>query len=119
MKKLLTILFLFSFVLNAQENWQFKQDKKLHAVSGVVIAVPSYYLMYDLTQDHKVSRNAAWMFPTFAALGKEVFDGMQGKEISFADMSYTIGSAIITTIIITRIQKRRQKKWREKFEIEF
>lgn len=120
MKKLVIILlFMFSFSLIAQENWEFKSDKKLHALSGVVISIPSYYLMYNATNDHEVSRNAAWMFPAFAALGKEVFDGMQGKEISFADMSYTIGSALITTFVITRIQKRIQKKWNKKFEIEF
>lgn len=119
MKKLITILFLIPFCLTAQEYWQFKTDKKLHALSGVVISIPSYYLMYNATNDHEVSRNAAWMFPAFAALGKEVFDGMQGKEISFSDMSYTIGSALITSFVITRIRKRRQKKWDKRFEIEF
>lgn len=124
MKKLITILFLlFSFWANAQiqstEDWSFKPDKGLHALGGVVIAIPSYYLMYNATNDFEVSRNAAWMIPAFCALGKEFADGVQGKEISLADMSYTIGSALITTFIITRIQKRRKRKWDAKFNIEF
>ncbi len=122
-KKLITILFLFAFTINAQielsEDWSFKTDKKLHAISGVVIAIPSYYLMQNAGYDYKICRNAAWMFPTFATLGKEFMDGMQGKEISLSDMSYTICSALITTFVITRIYKRRQKKLRKRFDISF
>ena len=119
MKKLLIILFMFSVALHAQENWQFKADKRLHVISGMAISIPSYYLMLNKTQDIEVSRNAAWMFPAFAALGKEFADGIQGKHVSLSDMSYTIGSAIITTFILTRITKRRQNKWHKKFNIEF
>ena len=125
MKKLIIILFMFSFALNAQKNWEFKPNKAKHLIVGAVLPIPSYYLMYNYTQDHEVSRNSAWMFPVFIAMGKEFLDAGklittgQGVGFSFADFGYTVGGAIITTIVITRIQKRRQKKWRKKFEIEF
>lgn len=124
MKKLI-IIFLFPFCLTAQENWQFKQDKAKHTIVGAVLPIPSYLLMYNKGYDHKICRNAAWMFPTFIAMGKEFLDAGelmttgQGAGFSFADISYTLAGAIVTTIIITRIQKGRQKKWRKKFDIEF
>jgi hypothetical protein len=123
MSKLITILLFIPILANGQiqlaEDWSFKNDKKLHAISGVVISIPSYYGVYSITGDFKVSRNAAWMFPAFAALGKEFSDAMGGGEFSVSDISYTIGSAIITTIIMTSITKRRYKKRQKRFEIEF
>ena len=110
---------MFSFALQGQENWEFKSDKRLHFGGGVVISIISFPLMYDYTGDLEVSRNAAWMFTTFAAMGKEFLDAGklittgQGAGFSFADITYTVLGAIVTTTIITRIQKRRQKKWRK------
>lgn len=108
---------MFSFPIISQENWEFKTDKRIHFGAGVVIAIPSYYLIYNVTNDHEISRNAAWIIPVFAAIGKEGFDWTRGKEISLADFSYTLAGAIVTTFIITRIQKWKQKKWRKKFEL--
>ena len=116
---------MFIFWANAQENWQFKPDKVKHTIVGAGLAIPSYLLMHNKVYDHKICRNAAWMFPAFIAMGKEFLDAGelmttgQGGGFSFADISYTIGGAIITTIIIDRIYKRRQRKLREKYNIEF
>jgi hypothetical protein len=123
MKKLIIILLLIPILANAQmqlsEDWSFKADKVKHGIAGVVIAIPSYYLMYNYTGDHEVSRNAAWMIPAFAALGKEFTDGMQGKEISLADAGYTIFSGLVTAWVCKGIAKRKQRKWEKKFDIEF
>ena len=118
MEKLI-ILFLIPFWTNAQielsESYAFKQDKVYHILAGTGISAGTFILVNRKTNDIDLAFRAAWMSSAFAALGKEVYDCSQGKEISLADMSYTIGSGLLTAYAFKIITKRRQKKRMKKF----
>ena len=114
MKKLIFILLLIPICLNAQiqlsEDFSFKQDKVYHVLAGSGISAGTFILVNHKTNDIDLAFRAAWMSSAFAALGKEIYDGMNGKEISFADMSYTIASGILTAYAFKIITKRKRKK---------
>lgn len=119
MKKLITIFIFIPFWVNAQielsESYAFKQDKVYHVLVGTGISAGTFILVNHKTNDIDLAFRAAWMSSAFAALGKEVCDGMNGKQISLADMSYTIGSGLLTAYAFKIIAKRRNKKRIEKF----
>lgn len=130
MIKLITILFLFAFSLSAQiqlsEDWSFKSDKIYHSIGGIVIGGISYLSIGNdpswgekNVEAYKFKYRAAIIVVGFSALGKEYFDGMQGKEISLVDMSYTIGSGILTAWVFKRISIHRYNKRQRRFDIEF
>ncbi len=120
MKKLITILFLFAFTINAQiqlsEDYSFKQDKAYHVLAGTGISAGTFILVNRKTNDIDLAFRAAWMSSAFAALGKEIIDCSQGKELSLSDMSYTIGSGLLTACAFKIITKHRKKKRALKFE---
>lgn len=113
MKKLITILFLFSFSLQAQiqlsENYSFKPDKGLHAIGGAATSLTLFSVVYHKTNDPNLAFRAGWMSSAFVAMGKEGFDFMSGKEISLADMTYTIASGILTSFIYKKIVTRKKE----------
>ena len=127
MKKLIIILVFISltFTLNAQENWQFKLDKGIHAGTCAIIAVPSLLLMYNATNDWQLSKNASVMIPAIAALGKEFLDlfkwlaTQQGAGFSFADFCYGVAGAYVSRFIMVGIYKWKQKRWNKKFNTSF
>ena len=114
LKNLITILILIPFWANAQiqfsENFSFKKDKVYHVLAGSGISAGTFILVNRKTNDIDLAFRAAWMSSAFAALGKEIYDGLNGKEISFADMSYTIASGILTAYAFKVITKRRKRK---------
>ncbi len=120
MKKVITILFLFAFIANAQiqlsEDYSFKQDKAYHVLAGTGISAGTFILVNHKTNDVDLAFRAAWMSSAFAALGKEMYDGVNGKQISLADMSYTIASGLLTAFTMRIITKHRHKKRVLKFE---
>lgn len=123
------ILFLFSFALSAQENWEFRADNRLHFGAGVVIAVISLPLMYEYTDDLEGSANGAFWVAAASGGAKEILDLLKylitrkGVGASYTDFTYTfigaVTGALLTKFIIVLIQKHKQKKWDEKFNIEF
>ncbi len=130
MKKLIIILFLFTFSVNAQiqlsEDWSFKPDKAKHSIAGSVIGGVSYISFGNNPNwgekdidTYKYKYRAALIMVSFSAMGKEYLDVMMGKEISLADMSYTIFSGMATAWIFKRISIHRYKKRKAKFNIEF
>lgn len=117
MKKLITILIFIPFWANAQielsESYAFKQDKAYHVLAGTGISAGTYLLVYHKTKDEGLAFRAAWMSSAFAAIGKEGFDMMNGKQISLADMSYTIAGGLITSGLMyvgTKIIKKRKQR---------
>ena len=101
MKKLIIILLLIPFSLTAQielsESYAFKQDKAKHLIVGSGMSIMTYSLVYHKTKDEGLAFRAGWMSSAFAGLGKEVIDMTQGKEMSLADMSYTIAGGLISS----------------------
>ncbi len=116
MKKLILLLFLIPFWANAQmsESYAFKQDKAYHVLAGTGISAGTFILVNKKTNDIDLAFRAAWMSTAFAALGKEMYDGVNGKQISLADMSYTIGSGILTAYLMKGITKIRDNRKRKK-----
>lgn len=129
MKELVIILLLIPFTLNAQENWQFKADNRLHFGAGVGIAVVSLPLLYLNTNDLEGSTNAAFWISTGCGGAKELLDLLKylktgkGLGASESDFVYTfagsIAGALLTKFVIMIIQKAKKKKWDKKFNIEF
>ena len=115
MKKLLTILFLFSFWVNAQiqlnESYAFKPDKAKHAIISSVMSATIYPLVYHKTKDEGLAFRAAIILPVFPIIAKEAFDGFTGGEISLSDISYGLTSSLITSTTIYGL-----KKWRKKIK---
>ena len=116
MKKLITILFMFSFALQAQENWSpFKPDNSLHFGVGGVIAIISLPLMYNATEDWEGSINGTIWGTIGIAAGKETLDLFKyfatgkGGGASISDFCYTVIGAVIfaliTKYVIIQIQK--------------
>ncbi len=109
---------MFSFALQAQielsEDWSFKPDKGKHMVGGSVVSAATFSIVYHKTKDTNLAFRAGWMSSAFAAIGKEGFDFMEGKEVSLADMGYTIIGGVFSSSVmyfITKgIEKRKQNK---------
>ena len=127
---IIIIIFLFSFVLNAQtrtfqsnEDWSFKPDKAKHTFVGSGSSALVFIHVNRKTNDIDLAVRAAWMSSALLALGKEMYDGVNGKEVSLADMTYTIGSGVLTAYLmksITRYRhKIRLKKLKKRYGIEF
>jgi hypothetical protein len=118
-KRIITILLLTPFWANAQielsESYAFKQDKVYHVLAGTGISVGTFIFVNNKTNDIDLAFRAAWMSSAFAALGKEIYDCSQGKEVSLADMSYTIASGLLTAYAFKIITKHRRKKKIKKF----
>ena len=120
MKKLITILFLFAFSVNAQfksnlnfqlsEDWSFKIDKQYHAIAGATISGTVFTLVYIKTKDESLAMRAGWMSACTAGFLKEFSDGMQGKEISLSDLLYTTLSGVAVGYIFKVVVKHRKKK---------
>ncbi len=112
MKKLIIILLLIPFTLNAQmsESYAFKQDKQLHTIVGIGSSALVFSLVNRKTNDIDLSFRAAWMSSAFLALGKEMYDCSQGREVSLSDMTYTIGSGLLTAYVFKCVKKHRRKK---------
>ena len=124
MKKLIIILFLFAFNVNAQfqlsEDWSFKQDKQYHTIAGVAISTATYVIVYKNSQDAEWARHVSIFVVLTATFGKEFWDGINGREISLADLGYTAASSIATSWLIygghKLIQKHKQKKVEKQFQ---
>lgn len=114
MKKLITILFLFTFSLNAQiqlsEDYSFKRDKQYHVLAGAAISGTVFTIVYSKTKDESLAMRAGWMSACTAGLIKEFTGAMAGKEISIADMVYTTLSGVAVAYIAKGIVKHRKKK---------
>lgn len=123
MKKLATILFLIPIFAIGQvqptEDWSFKTDKKLHSLVGGATSAGSFLFVLSKGGNAEDALVASFVIPSLLALGKEVIDTYNG---SLADISYTIGSAIIVGgtmyIIKRRKNKKRAKKIKQRFDID-
>lgn len=114
MKKLIIILLLISTICKAQieltEDYSFKQDKTLHVIAGIGISSSVFLLVNNKTNDVDLAFRAAWMSGSFAGMSKEIYDVVKGREISLADMGYTVIGALGTAFILRTVVKRRNKK---------
>jgi len=114
MKKLITILFLFTFSLNAQiqlaEDYSFKTDKQYHAIAGTVISGTTFILVYNKTKDEKFAKRAGIFAGIGAGMVKEMIDFAMGKEIMLSDLLYTSVFSIATSLTMQGIVKHRKKK---------
>ena len=127
MKKLITILFLFSFVLNAQvkrtfqasESFVFTPDKGLHVKVASGITAGTYTFLYCKSKDAGLAFRGAIIFPTLLCVGKEVAD----RHFNIADLGYGVGSVVVTTFIshgINKwIEKRRKKTIKRIYKNEY
>ena len=105
MKKLITILFLFAFSLQAQ----ITEDKYYHAGAGVIISSGMCVLDYHSKRDMNP------IAPTLAAFSvgffKELADGYKPNgRFSGQDLLFTTASAAIVNIGYKLIFKKKKKK---------
>ena len=121
MKNLIIILFLIPFSLNAQielsEDYSFKPDKQKHAFYGAVFSGTVFTIVYSKTKDESLAMRAGWMSACMAGLTKEMFDGMQGKEVSLSDLLYTTLSGVAVGYIAKVIVKVKNKRTQSKDQI--
>jgi len=114
MKKLITILFLFAFSLQAQiqlsEDYSFAPDKQKHAIVGIGLNAASFALIYNKTGDEALSKRGSIIFVVAISMFKEIGDHLQGGEISIADMLYTNAFSIATSVTLEQIVKHRKRK---------
>jgi len=123
MKKLTVItsvLFLFAFSLQAQielsEDYSFQTDKQYHVIAGGLISGTVFTVVCSKTKDESLAMRAGWMSACMAGLTKEMFDGIQGKEVSISDLLYTTLSGIAVGYLakgIVKVKKKRQAKKNE------
>jgi len=126
MKKLITILFLFAFTVNAQfqlsEDWSFKKDKQYHVYAGTGIAGLTFLGVYKNTSDAEWARHVSIFVGISAGFGKEFLDGINGKEIMLSDLGYTSVASIATGWLFyggtKLIEKRKQKKVKKLLKFE-
>lgn len=125
MKELITILFMFSFILNAQielsESYAFTKDKKWHTGVGVAEGSLVYSLVYNKTGDASAAFRTGFIGINFLSISKEIGDMIIGKPMSLADILYAnigwfIGSSI-THLTIKGIEKRKAKKIKQGFDV--
>ena len=124
-KKLITILFMFSFVLNAQtirtfqsqESFAFTPDKEKHVYIASGITAGIYIGAYLKTKNTEAALGYAIGIPFVLCLGKEVAD----RHFNIADLGYGLGSVAVTVLIshgITKwIEKREAKKIKKRFNL--
>jgi len=133
MKKLIIILFMFSFVANGQktvrtwqpsEDWSFQTDKKLHVYVAAGTSAAIFTTTYLVTKDEALAFRAGIIITAFPIIAWEGLGFMTGKEISLADVSYGLGSAIVTSTlsyVVVKISrkveaKRRLNRYMKEFE---
>lgn len=118
MKRSITILLLaFTLSLSAQvqlaEDWSFKKDKGLHTLVGGVGSAGVNLLVFKETRDIKLARRAGIHAIVYASIAWEMRGGIIGKPISFADVTYGVGSAILFSYLtswgINKILDKRHK----------
>ena len=118
MNKLITILFLFAFTVNAQfqleEDWRFKTDKQLHVIAGNVITTSTFLYIYAKTEDEEWSRHVAIFVGVSSGGCKEFIDIMQDKEVMLSDILYTAIGSIATGWACYGIAKWRKKRIQKK-----
>ena len=126
MKKFITILFMFSFLANAQrtlqptESYAFTTDKQLHTLVGGVSSAGMFLFASSKGADEEEALIASCVFPSLLGLGKEWMDGYN---FSLADWAYTSGSGIIVGFTMYGLKKwknkRQAKKIKQRFDISF
>jgi len=103
MKKLITILFLFSFTLNAQ----IKQDKYYHVGAGIVLSSGMYTIgQYSYKEMNPIAPS---LIAITGAASKEFYDTFNTGYFSYSDFAFTALSGIATNIIIRAIWKPKKK----------
>ena len=143
MKKLITIIvLLFTFTANAQiqlsESYAFNSNKKLHfgvasGMSAATFFTAKSYAMnathgrvesYSYVEKIKFSKRAAIIFPTIPIIAKEMFDLLDGREISLADIVYgELGLILMAHILeVAHLMpiwrhKRQVKKAKKRFDV--
>jgi len=134
MKKLIILLILIPFCLNAQvkrtlqlsEDWTFNQNNVKYGIAGGVIG-GSFYLSFGNDPDwgekdietFKYKYRGAVMAVCFSSIIAGGVNYMGGGEISLSGTGYMIGSGILTAYIFKRISIHRYKKKQKRFNIEF
>ena len=103
MKKLITILFLFAFSMNAQT------DKYYHAGAGTILSGGTYVLD-QLVFKREMNPVAPSLIAISGGAAKEFFDVMNGKTFSYSDFACTALSGIATNAIMRAIWKPKKKK---------
>jgi hypothetical protein len=106
--KLLVILVLFPFFLNAQIN----RDKKIeHIVAGYLIGGTGNFLVYKLTDNKTVGLISGVALSLLAGHIKEKLDEKNGKYYSTNDLMYTsfggLGGSITVRVIIGKKERKR------------
>lgn len=102
------------FTLQAQfeleEDYSFKPDKAKHAIYGFASSATIFYFVYKSTKDEELAKRAGIIGTVTVGMLKEIADHLQGGEISIADLLYTSGFAISTSIGLEQFVKHRKRK---------
>ena len=130
MKKLIIILFLFAFSLNAQiqlaEDWTLNPNNVKYDIVGGVIG-GGFYLGIGNNPDwgekdietFKYKYRGAVIATSLTAIVIGGANFMGGGEVSLSGTGYMIASGIATAWVLKRISIRRYKKRQKKFDIKF